>query len=330
MKGFCAHEHGPRVPWQVAALAVVFACTLSISALAVQAKGSRENPIRVGSLRIVGFAPSYLLPEMGTRLGVAFRVLDFPRTTERLAALLRGDIDIAFAGWNGLILMAERGDPVVAIANAFNGGYALVVRADSGIHRVEDLKGKRVAHSIGSNAELHLYSQLKLAGLQPGDVQAVHMGFPEMPLALARGDIDACFCSEPHASIAIHQGFGRLLKYPYDAGYRDINGVVVTTRRFLTGNRVAVKATVRAFVMATDMLKDNPDHYLQVGREMFRQPDPVVQLALKNTKLDYSVDISAVKAMMEWQLRLGLIKRKPRPDHWVDLSILREVLAQRR
>ncbi len=330
MKGLTASLYGRTARWHVVALAVLLISTLSIPGLAAQAKGSRANPIKVGSLRIMGFAPSYLLPEIGARQGVTFEILDFPRTTERLAALLRGDIDIAFAGWNGLILMAEKDDPVVAIANAFDGGYTLTVRADSGIHSVKDLKGKRIAYSIGSNAELHLYSQIKLAGLQPRDVQAVHMGFPEMPLALARGDIDACFCSEPHSSIAIHQGFGRLLKYPYDAGYKSINGVVVTTRRFLTENRPAVKAMLRAFVIATDMLKNDAVRYQEVGRAMFRQPDAVVQMALKNTVLSYSVDVKAVEAMMEWQLRLGQIKKKPRLDQWMDLSVLKEVLAERK
>lgn len=330
MNGSTTNSGRRLAPRRAVIVAVVLICVSGIPSFAVQTKGSRQNPIKVGSLRITGFAPSYLLPEIGARQGVTFVVIDFPRTTERLAALLRGDIDIAFAGWYGLALMAAKGDPVVAIANAFDGGYTLLVRADAGIQSVKDLKGKRIAYSIGSNAELHLYSQIKLAGLQPADVTAVHMGFSEMPLALARGDVDACFCSEPQSSLAIHQGFARLLKYPYDAGYKDINGVVVTTRRFVADNRPAVKAMLRAFVTATDTLKGDPTHYLEYGRAMFRQPDPVVRLALENTRLNYLVDIPAVEAMAEWLLRLGHIKRKPRSAQWIDLSILKEVLAERK
>jgi NitT/TauT family transport system substrate-binding protein len=313
-----------------ATLALALLVPLGTFGFSAPPKGSRENPIRVGSLRITGFAASYLLPELGKQQGLYLEVIDFPRTTERLAALLRGDIDIAFAGWNGTILLAARGDPIVAIASSFDGGYTLTVRTDSGIRDVKELKGKRVAHSIGSNAELHLYSQLKLAGLEPRDVNAVHMGFAEMPIALARGDIDACFCSEPQSSIAIYQGFGTLLKYPYDAGYKKINGVVVTTRHFLQDQREAVRAFLRVFVRGTDTLKQNPQRFFEMAKELFKQPDPIVSMALKNTVLNYRIDTQAVMAMAEWQLRLGQIQRKPPLQTFIDTRVLSEVLKERR
>jgi len=293
-------------------------------------KGSAGNPIRVGSLRIVGFAPSYLLPELGRQRGVYFEVIDFPRTTERLAALLRGDIDAAFAGWNGTILLAAKGEPVVAVSGSFNGGYSLLVRAESPIREVKDLRGKRVAHSIGSNAEIMLYSQLKLAGLEPRDVQAVHMGFPEMPIALARGDIDACFCSEPHGSIAIERGFARLLKYPYDAGFGDINGNLVVTREMLRSRPEVVEALLRVFVEAVDNLNKDQQRLFEVGKELFKQPDAVVMRALRNTRLDYRINARAVEAMAEWLLRLGQIQRKPPLAAFVDTRLLNRVIGERR
>ncbi len=325
-KTVCRHS----TRWIGAALAATAALALMAApVLAGAPKGSRDNPIRIGSLRITGFAPSYLLQEMGARNGVYFDVIDFPRTTERLAALLRGDIDLAFAGWTGLITLVAKGDPVVAVAGAFNGGYTLTVGANSGIQALADLKGKKIAYSIGSNAELHLYSQLELAGLSVRDVDAVHMSFPDMPLALARGDIDACFCSEPQSSIAIHQGFGRLLKYPYDTPVRDLNGVLVTTRRFLQENRQAVKATLLWTVLATDYLNTFYGRYLQVGKDLFKQPDPIVELALKNTRLTYAVDVDAVRAMAQWQMRLGQIPSVPDVARFVDVSVLEEVLSGR-
>lgn len=326
------HHPASGRPFGHALAALALASALFVgSGLTAQAapKGSKENPIRVGSIRITGFAPSYLLNEFGNRMGVYFDVIDFPRTTERLAALLRGDIDVAFAGWTGLIQLAAEGDPLVAISGAFNGGYTLTVGRQSGIRTLQDLRGKRIAYSIGSNAELHLYSQLEKAGLTIKDVEALHMGFPEMPLALARGNIDACFCSEPQSSIVITQGSGVLLKYPYDGPAGALNGVVITTRRFLQENRDAAKALLRVQVLATDYLNTFGDAYLEVGREMFKQPDPVVELALRNTVLTYSVDTAAVDATADLMLRLGQIRSKPDVHSFVDLSLLREVLTGR-
>lgn len=302
---------------------------LAIPVTAQAPKGSPANPLRVGSIQIAGFAPVYMLEEIGARQGVSIEILDFTGTAERLAALLRGDIDLAFAGWTGLISLAAQGDPVVALAGAFTGGYTLTVRSDGPIQSVEDLRGKKVAYRIGSNAELYLLSQLEMAGLSLNDVEAVHMDFPQMPLALARGDIDAFFGSEPHSSIAIHDGYGRLLKYPYDVSFGGLNGVLVATRSFVEQHPEAVKTFLRLFVSATDYLNTFPDAYLETGMAMFQQERPVVELALKNNTLSYAVDTEAVEALVDWQLRIGAIEHSPDVTSFVDLSFLAEALTGR-
>lgn len=289
------------------------------------AKGSEENPIRIGSIKITGFAPAYEIPEIAKRHGWHVEVLDFPSSSQRAAALLRGEIDIAMLGWTATVSLAAEGEPVVAIANAFGGGQAIVAKTNSGIEEVADLKGKTVATLKGSMNEMHLLSQLEEAGVDAREVNIVHMNLEDMPIALARGDIDAMVGGEPMSSQAIVKGFGKLVKYPYDTSLGNINANMATTRSFLADNQEAVEVVLRAFVESTNALKSDHSRLLQIAKELFKADDEIAEMALKNTYLDYEVDMQAVQAMIDWQHKLGSIESKPSPDEFVDLSILNSI-----
>ncbi|MEO8006411.1 MAG: ABC transporter substrate-binding protein [Betaproteobacteria bacterium] len=168
---------------------------------AAKAKGSSENPIVLGSIKILGFVPSYDLPDIARAAGWYVKVLDFPSSSQRAAALMQGSIDIAMLGWNATTKLSSEGRPVVVVANAFGGGQAIIAKKDSGIAAIRDLKGKKVATLLGSMNDIHLLSQLSNAGLKAEEVQILQMNLPDMPIALARGDIDAMVGDEPNSSV---------------------------------------------------------------------------------------------------------------------------------
>jgi len=68
---------------------------------------------------------------------------------------------------------------------------ALVTRADSKITKVEDLKGKRVAATKGTDPYIFLLRALNNVGLSEKDIQLVQLQHPDGKAALERGDVDA-------------------------------------------------------------------------------------------------------------------------------------------
>jgi uncharacterized protein len=97
---------------------------------------------------------------------------------------------------NGIALLRSKG-PLTnlrAIASLYPEDVHIVVRAESGIQSLRDLKGKRVAlgePESGTLADARLV--IEAAGLSECDMKAVYLRLPEAADALTQGGIDAFF-----------------------------------------------------------------------------------------------------------------------------------------
>jgi sulfonate transport system substrate-binding protein len=84
---------------------------------------------------------------------------------------------------------------------------ALVVLKDSPIHKVEDLKGKRIAVTRGTDPHIFLLRALALHGMKSQDVKMVLLQHPDGRVAMERGDVDAWAGLDPYmAETEIEKG----------------------------------------------------------------------------------------------------------------------------
>jgi sulfonate transport system substrate-binding protein len=75
---------------------------------------------------------------------------------------------------------------------------ALVTLKDSPINKVEDLRGKRIAVTRGTDPHIFLLRALALHGLKTQDVKMVLLQHPDGRVALERGDVDAWAGLDPY------------------------------------------------------------------------------------------------------------------------------------
>ena len=75
---------------------------------------------------------------------------------------------------------------------------ALVTLKDSPINKVEDLRGKRIAVTRGTDPHIFLLRALHNAGLGTHDVKMVLLQHPDGRVALERGDVDAWAGLDPY------------------------------------------------------------------------------------------------------------------------------------
>lgn len=84
---------------------------------------------------------------------------------------------------------------------------ALVTRADTGITSVEDLAGRTVAVTRGTDPYIFLLRSLAEHGLSESDIQPVLLQHPDGANALVRGDVDAWAGLDPMmATVEIEEG----------------------------------------------------------------------------------------------------------------------------
>lgn len=87
---------------------------------------------------------------------------------------------------------------------------ALVARADSGIESVEDLEGKSVAVTRGTDPHIFLLRALDSAGLSEDDIRPVLLQHPDGYRALEAGQVDAWAGLDPHMAKAELESGARL------------------------------------------------------------------------------------------------------------------------
>lgn len=150
------------------------------------------------------------LAAVAKRSGVEIRVLPSEGSKQNLVWLAEGRADLALAqsdiAWN-----AYRGKdgflrPVTSlrvVAPLYTEAIHILIRRTLYVHRVDDLRGKRVAVGpAGGGTEANAAQVLGAAGLTLAEVDARHLSVEEAMAALRRGELDAAFVTSGVPSAA--------------------------------------------------------------------------------------------------------------------------------
>jgi taurine transport system substrate-binding protein len=83
---------------------------------------------------------------------------------------------------------------------------ALVVKKDSGIDSVADLRGKTIASPFGSTSHFSLLAALKQNGVDPSELAILDITGQDIHAAWARGDIDGAYSWQPAQAKLLEEG----------------------------------------------------------------------------------------------------------------------------
>jgi sulfonate transport system substrate-binding protein len=122
-------------------------------------------------------------------------------------AATAGKIDFAVTGNTPPIFGAAAGAKIRVVAAYSNGaeGDQILVPADSPIHSVADLRGKKVLVGKGSSGHGHLLLQLQKANLTVKDINLVFLQPADSFTALSQGRADAWAIWDPYTAVAQKQ-----------------------------------------------------------------------------------------------------------------------------
>lgn len=285
------------------------------------------EPVPIGTWKtaqtIQPFFYNRFFPEM-----MKSQVLAFTNPADQKTALLAGSLDMCGTTLAHAIYSASMGQPVVVVAALCNKCSAMVVKKDGPIGSEEDLKGKTIGYVPGTMHEILLREMLTRNGISPEtDVKMIRVDFFDMGTALARGSIDAFLSGEPFPTLAMKQGYGRILSYPY---YGDsvgtINAGMIVKQSSIENHPEQVAALVLAHAKATKYLTAHPDEWL--GRaSKFGTRLEVLEAAAPNMELAWEMDdafVNKAKALGSRMQALGIIDRQPDYEQLFDLSFVKQ------
>jgi ABC-type nitrate/sulfonate/bicarbonate transport system substrate-binding protein len=310
-----------------------------------EARAADPVPIRIGyvvtppELQPVLFAR----PEVTKHLGKSYTMepVHFKSTPVMITALAAGELDVAaltFASFGTAIVNARMTDLRI-IADEFQDGVEgyftepYLVRRDSGINSVEDLKGKVIAsNGIGSGVDMAMRAMLRRHGLEDKhDYSVVEVQFPNMKAVLMERKVDmivvpAAFAHDPELDKAV-----RVLFTQREAMGPTQFALWTARTPFLEKNRAAVVDFLEDALRAMHWYLEPANHAAAVGiiadfthlpaarfdgwflthKDQYRDPDGLPNL----TALQHNLDT---------QHELGFLKATVAADDYVDLSLIKE------
>jgi sulfonate transport system substrate-binding protein len=126
------------------------------------------------------------------RDGISIRWVQSAGSNKALEFLNAGSLDFGSTAGAAALLARINGNPVKAIYVYSRPEWtALVVRGDSPIATVADLKGRSIAVTRGTDPHIFLVRALTGAGLTERNVKLVLLQHADGKVALLRGDVDA-------------------------------------------------------------------------------------------------------------------------------------------
>lgn len=198
--------------------------------------------------------------------GLDITWISFRGGSSVVQAIMAGELDGGVIGSTPAIIRAVSKDvPIKVVAVGELGtkekpGDYLVVKKDSGIESIDDLKDKTIAvHRLGTTLDLTLQMGLEEHGIDPTtDVTITQVKISNMPQVLLNEEVDAAFVF-PMAMPQLEDEVDVILTpadvFPEGAPF----GIVFFTEGFIQQQPDEVKAFIKAYLKGLKWAVDNPD-----------------------------------------------------------------------
>src|SRR5262245_36195602 len=208
-------------------------------------------------------------------------------SNKALEFLNAGSIDLGSTAGAAALVAKINGNPIKSIYVYSRPEWtALVTTKDSPITKIEDLKGKRVAVTRGTDPHIFLVRALQSVKLTEKDLTPVLLQHPDGKTALIRGDVDAWAGLDPMMAQAEVEDGARLF---YRNAAANTWGVLNVREEFLKANPAIVKRVLAVYEDARKLSLANYGEVKRVFIAATKLPDAVVDKQLKErTELTHS------------------------------------------
>lgn len=246
---------------------------------------------------------------------------EFPNAAPLLESLNSQHLDAGLVGDGPLSFAVAAGAQIRAIQASQYLGNAIVVKKDSALHSIADLKGKKVATVKGSAGQNMVLNALHEAGLPDDSVNFVFTTPSEATLALDNGAVDAVATWEPYVSFAVAQSGDRIA---IDGKNSPVSNYLVATDSAIASKREQLMDFRERLIRARAWGVAHPQAYASEIAKLLRLPDVValskVQRENNAPVEDYALVEKRQQLAIDTFTRGGLIKPGLKADKLVDAS----------
>jgi NitT/TauT family transport system substrate-binding protein len=310
------HKHLSGGIAAAAALLLLAGCSGAGTTPAQSGDSDEPATLRVGTLPINNLAQLYVGIDQGFFEEENLEIEPVPQGGGGavITALVADEIDVGWSSAQNTFIAASQGLPVRIVAPGTIGpdtpdamtGQPVVVGTDSPIEAIEDLDGASIAVNARAGIqEVTISAALEKAGVDPAGVEWIEIPLPDMPAALAAGQVDAIAAPEPFYTQVISSGDGRaVFDAFYEAGASLPTGHWVAVEPSASQNIGVLERFNRAILKSNAYANENPEATREAISSFTEIPAEIVSVIGLATWAD-DVDVEGHREIEELTRRYG-------------------------
>jgi NitT/TauT family transport system substrate-binding protein len=263
--------------------------------------------------------------------GVGLQFVVTPTNADIVTLFGAGQVDVSVLPYTQFMTLHEQGAPVTIVAGA--GVQGLVLLAQKGINRAEDLRGKTIGTFQADTLEVLPYTYLRKAGMSFGDVKVRYFGTsPELAQAFIGGAIDAICHVEPYATKALQGRPDAVMLSDgtdvYGENYTDC--VLAVRNDLLARNRPAIKALIKGLLTAQGHIESDLDSAVKLTTgTYFKSSESDIRAAATKqlTLVDQRSKSDFMLQRGQEMVQMGYLRTPPNASIF-DWTLLAEVITE--
>jgi len=324
--------------------------SLALIAIAIGpigAAGARAEPVKIRMSWVAPLAnwASIVMEkkDLAKHMGQSYvlETVRYPGTPQMIAAVANNELEVASLASSPLTIAIQNAglDDLRVIADEFQDGQPgtfsqeFYVRKDSGINKVEDLKGKIIGtNGAGSAVDVAERAMLKKHGLvEKRDYTMLEGPLPAMPQMLLEKKVDLIPAVLPFALNPKLRAEGKVLFYQRDA--LGITQMIVFASRkpFIDAHRAAMVDFMEDLLRIVRWYLDpkNHDEVAKIASKITKAPPERFGWLFTKANDDYRdpdmmPNLDALQRNADVMLDLGFVKKRVDIKAHSDLTIVEE------
>jgi ABC-type nitrate/sulfonate/bicarbonate transport system substrate-binding protein len=295
---------------------------LLISGLGAAVASAAPEKLRVGTPEAVGF--NFHMLDAGVELGnfarhdLAIERIDLEGGAKLHQAMAAGAIDIALGGGTDLTFLVK-GSPekAVAVLGTSPANLAILVRSDSPVAAIADLRGKRIAATtVGSLTSWFALEIARREGWGPNGITLVYLGGTESMLAgLTTKSVDAAAASLEVGHIRAAEGKFRMLVKGGEFVPDFVASVIYASDALIAQRPDAVRRFLAAWFETVRYLHDHRAEAIELmAKIMAAPPDAIAEIyddEMPSFPVDGHFDLRTLGVVEQALVDFGRIDRLP-------------------
>lgn len=261
--------------------------------------------------------------------GIVPKRLEYVNGPAEMMAFSSGDLDAGYVGVVPALTAKAKGIDIVIVASANLEGSALVSKHE--ITSILELDGKIVGTpGIGTIQDCLLYMVERKFNIT---VVHNHYRVSDLPIALAKGELDAYIAWEPFATEATVNGIGHVICTSHDILPKHQCCIFYVSGKIYREQPDLLKKLIKVHVRAMNFINSNSEDSMKIFSNATGKSMEIIESAWGSMIWNYYPNVESMKLFVKYLIEQGKISANDVPD--IDMFInnafptgLREILEE--